>query len=80
MKIIGQTLQEQIIHYPVAVLTKMSNMRLFAVLYKYDPLSIPSNLPGSKGESSHNVMANLFKVYLAALDKEFNTYMKQKMN
>ena len=34
----------------------------------------------TRGKSSSNVMVNLFKGYLAALDKEFTTYIKQKKN
>lgn len=34
----------------------------------------------ARGESSSDVMVNLFKGYLAAPDKEFATYIKQKKN
>ena len=34
----------------------------------------------ARGESPSNVMVNLFNGYLAALDKEFATYIKQKKN
>jgi len=34
----------------------------------------------ARGESSSDVMVNLFKGYLAAPDKEFSTYIKQKKN
>ena len=34
----------------------------------------------ARGESSSDVMVNLFKGYLAAPDKEFSAYIKQKKN
>ena len=34
----------------------------------------------ARGESSSDVMVNLFKGYLVAPDKEFSTYIKQKKN